>query len=121
MNIVPALQAVVLKAPWPTPVRNFLVHAAGPFTIFFWAPTFKWMITISNIGDMQRPAELVSTNQQMAITLTGLLWMRYATQITPVNYNLAIVNMFMCMTGAYQLYRKSQLPEEKGGFWGKKK
>ena len=31
--------------------------------VFFWAPTFKWMITISNIGDLDRPAENISTNQ----------------------------------------------------------
>ena len=60
MSIVPKIQNAVMKLPWPTPMRSFLEHPAGPFTIFFWAPTFKWMITISNIGDMSRPAELVS-------------------------------------------------------------
>jgi len=64
------------------------------------------MITISNIGDMKRPAELVSTNQQLAITATGILWSRYATQITPINYNLMVVNIFMGATGLIQLYRK---------------
>ena len=120
-NIVPKIQSMMLQAPWPAPAKKFLMHAAGPFTIFFWAPTFKWMITISNIGDMKRPAELVSTNMQMAITLTGILWVRYSTQIKPVNYNLMVVNFFMAATGLYQLYRKYQLPAEKGGFWGKKK
>ena len=38
--------------------------------------------------------------------------------ITPVNYNLAIVNVFMAASAGYQLYRKMQVPEEKGGFWG---
>lgn len=61
-SFVPFIQEQVLKAPWPAAARSFLVHPAGPFTIFFWAPTFKWMITISNIGDMKRPAELVSVN-----------------------------------------------------------
>ena len=61
-NPVIFLQDSILKAPWPTAARSFLIHPAGPFTIFFWAPVFKWMITISNIGDMKRPAELVSTN-----------------------------------------------------------
>ena len=28
------------------------------------------------------------------------------TQVTPINYNLMIVNMFMAMTAGYQLYRK---------------
>ena len=62
MNFVPAMQAAFLKLPLPQPLHGFLAHPAGPFTIFFWAPTFKWFITFANIGDMQRPAELVSTN-----------------------------------------------------------
>lgn len=92
--------------PLPEVVKNTLAHAAGPFTIFFWAPTFKWMITFANIGDMQKPAELLSANQQIAIFLTGVLWCRYSTQITPVNYNLFVVNFFMGGSAAYQLYRK---------------
>jgi hypothetical protein len=31
-----------------------------------------------------------------------------------------IVNLFMAMSATYQLYRKAQVPAEKGGFWGKK-
>jgi hypothetical protein len=62
MNFVPAIQAAILKLPLPTPIHGFLAHPAGPFTIFFWAPTFKWFITFANIGDMKRPAELISTN-----------------------------------------------------------
>jgi len=38
--------------------------------------------------------------------------------ITPINYNLAIVNVFMGASAGYQLYRKMQVPQEKGGFWG---
>lgn len=41
-----------------------------------------------------------------AITATGLIWSRYSTQITPVNYNLLAVNAFMAVTGLYQLSRK---------------
>jgi hypothetical protein len=32
--------------------------------VHFWAPTFKWGISIANIADMARPAEKVSTPQQ---------------------------------------------------------
>ena len=109
-----------MALPWPSGVRSLLMHPAGPFTIFFWAPTFKWMITIANIGDFKKPAENVSANQQFAIFGTGFIWARYATQINPINYNLMIVNLFMGLSAAYQLYRKSQVPAEKGGFWGKK-
>jgi len=51
-----------LRMPIPQPAKNFLMHAAGPFTIFFWAPTFKWAITFSNVGDLNKPAELISAN-----------------------------------------------------------
>ena len=75
-------------------------------TVFFWAPTFKWMITFSNIGDMQKPAEKVSANQQIAIFATGVIWTRYSFVVVPVNLNLAIVNVFMGASAGYQLYRK---------------
>lgn len=41
-----------------------------------------------------------------AVTLTGIIWTRYSTQITPINYNLMTVNAFMALTGMYQLSRK---------------
>ena len=91
----------------------FWNHPAGPKTIHFWAPTFKWGITIANIADFQRPAELVSYPQQIAVTATGLIWSRFSTQITPVNYNLLTVNAFMAATGLYQLYRKITCDMEK--------
>ena len=43
----------------------------------------------------------------------------FRTQNTPVNYNLLIVNGFMAASAGYMLYRKMQVPAEKGGFWGK--
>ena len=55
----------------------FWNHPAGPKTIFFWAPTFKWCISLANIADFKRPAEDVSLPQQLAVTATGLIWMRY--------------------------------------------
>uniref|UniRef100_M4EL05 Mitochondrial pyruvate carrier n=1 Tax=Brassica campestris TaxID=3711 RepID=M4EL05_BRACM len=58
-------------------------HPAGPKTIHFWAPTFKWGISIANIADFQKPPETLSYPQQMVITGTGLIWSRYSTVITP--------------------------------------
>mmetsp|Transcript_13417 Transcript_13417/g.48826 ORF Transcript_13417/g.48826 Transcript_13417/m.48826 type:complete len:122 (-) Transcript_13417:2658-3023(-) len=84
----------------------FWNHPAGPKTIHFWAPTFKWGISFANIADMQKPPEKLSYPQQIAITATGLIWSRYSTQIVPVNYNLLSVNVFMAATGSYQLFRK---------------
>ena len=75
------------------------------------APTFKWGITFANIADFSRPVESISTPQQCAVTATGVIWSRFATQIVPVNYNLLTVNAFMAMTGMYQLSRKFGLVE----------
>ena len=91
-------------------------HPAGPKTIHFWAPTFKWGIGLANIADFQRPPELLSYPQQVAVTATGLIWSRFSTKITPVNYNLLAVNLFMAVTGLYQLSRKVRYDmEHKGG------
>mmetsp|Transcript_201 Transcript_201/g.377 ORF Transcript_201/g.377 Transcript_201/m.377 type:complete len:125 (-) Transcript_201:88-462(-) len=85
--------------------RQFWNHPAGPKTIHFWAPTFKWGISLANIADFYSPVEKVSAPQQCAVALTGIIWARFSTQIKPVNYNLMTVNMFMGITGMYQLYR----------------
>lgn len=87
-----------MKAFWNSP--------AGPKTIHFWAPTFKWAISIANLADMQKPAENISYPQQIAVTATGIIWSRFSTQITPVNYNLMAVNVAMAATGIIQLTRK---------------
>lgn len=61
---------------------------------------------------MKRPPDRISYPQQCAVTLTGIIWSRYSTQITPVNYNLLAVNFFMAVTGSYQLYRKARFDME---------
>uniref|UniRef100_A0A7C8Z7Y8 Mitochondrial pyruvate carrier n=1 Tax=Opuntia streptacantha TaxID=393608 RepID=A0A7C8Z7Y8_OPUST len=81
-------------------------HPAGPKTIHFWAPTFKWGISIANIADFSKPPEKLSYPQQIAVTCTGLVWSRYSTVITPKNWNLFSVNVAMAGTGLYQLSRK---------------
>ncbi|CAL0334573.1 unnamed protein product [Lupinus luteus] len=81
-------------------------HPAGPKTIHFWAPTFKWGISIANIADFAKPPEKLSYPQQIAVTATGLIWSRYSTVITPKNWNLFSVNVAMAGTGIYQLSRK---------------
>lgn len=120
LGIVPKIQTAVMSLPWPSGIRNLLLHPAGPFTIFFWAPTFKWMITFANIGDFKKPAELISPYQQAVIGLSGLIWTRYGFVVIPRNMNFSLVNFVMACTAIYQLYRKTQVPAEKGGFWGHK-
>ncbi|EFJ15805.1 hypothetical protein SELMODRAFT_143336 [Selaginella moellendorffii] len=81
-------------------------HPAGPKTIHFWAPTFKWGISFANIADFSKPPEKISYPQQCAVTCTGIIWSRYSTVINPINWNLFSVNIFMAGTGIYQLSRK---------------
>lgn len=63
LGLVPRLQAAVV-ARAPDSARGFLDHPAGPFTIHFWAPTAKWLISAANIADLNRPVEKMSANQQ---------------------------------------------------------
>lgn len=44
----------------------------------------RWGISIANIADFKRPADKISYPQQCAVTLTGVIWTRFATVITPV-------------------------------------
>ncbi|GAB2230000.1 hypothetical protein Droror1_Dr00014256 [Drosera rotundifolia] len=81
-------------------------HPAGPKTIHFWAPTFKWGISIANVADFSKPPEKLSYPQQIAVACTGLVWSRYSLVITPKNWNLFSVNVAMAGTGLYQLSRK---------------
>ncbi|KAL2911787.1 Mitochondrial pyruvate carrier 2 [Polyrhizophydium stewartii] len=84
---------------------KFLNHPAGPKTIHFWAPAMKWGLVIAGLSDLQRPAEKLSLTQTIALAATGIIWSRYSLVITPVNYNLFSVNIFVGATGCYQLYR----------------
>ncbi|CAL4997471.1 unnamed protein product [Urochloa decumbens] len=96
--------ALVLMAA--TKLQALWNHPAGPKTIHFWAPTFKWGISIANIADFAKPPEKISYPQQVAVACTGLVWSRYSLVITPKNWNLFSVNVAMAGTGLYQLSRK---------------
>ncbi|XP_044258815.1 mitochondrial pyruvate carrier 2-like [Tribolium madens] len=80
-------------------------HPAGPKTIFFWAPVFKWGLVIAGIGDLARPAETLSVSQSAALAATGVIWSRYSLVIIPKNYSLFSVNVFVGLTQLIQLYR----------------
>ncbi|RLM48912.1 mitochondrial pyruvate carrier 4-like [Panicum miliaceum] len=81
---------------------NSWTHGA----VHFWAPTFKWGISIANIADFAKPPEKISYPQQVAVACTGVVWSRYSMVITPKNWNLFSVNVAMAGTGLYQLSRK---------------
>jgi len=80
-------------------------HPAGPKTVFFYAPIFKWGLVVAGIGDLTRPAEKLSLMQSVALAATGIIWARYSLVIIPKNWNLFCVNVFVGSTGLYQLSR----------------
>ncbi|MED6219330.1 Mitochondrial pyruvate carrier 4 [Stylosanthes scabra] len=63
-------------------------HPAGPKTIHFWAPTFKWGISIANIADFAKPPEKISYPQQIGrdayynIIYCYILWTSPSTKHT---------------------------------------
>jgi hypothetical protein len=89
----------------PSGLRPLWEHPAGPKTIFFWAPAFKWALVIAGIGDLKRPADKLSPAQSGSLAATGCVWSRYSLVITPKNWNLFCVNVFVASTGLYQLAR----------------
>jgi len=65
----------------------------------------KWGLVAAGVKDLGRPAEKLSTSQNIALAATGFIWVRYSLVITPVNYSLAAVNFFVGSTGLAQLGR----------------
>jgi len=87
-------------------VSRMANHPAGPFYIHFWAPNFKWALSINNLMDLDRPTDKISTSMTSALTLTGLIFMRWSFVITPVNYSLFFVNCALSASSGYHLARK---------------
>ncbi|XP_020286052.1 mitochondrial pyruvate carrier 2-like [Pseudomyrmex gracilis] len=102
-----AYQRLMLKiaSALPERFRAAFLHPAGPTTVFFWAPTFKWGLVLAGIGDLKRPADTISLSQTASLMITGAIWSRYSLVITPKNYNLFSVNLFTCGTGTYNFVR----------------
>ncbi|CAM1329850.1 MPC2 (predicted) [Pycnogonum litorale] len=105
MSIIYRRLTSVLDKFVPARFEPVWSHPAGPKTIFFWAPTFKWALVIAGIGDLARPAEKLSVTQSTALAATGVVWSRYSMVIIPKNYNLLSVNIFVALTGFFQLLR----------------
>ncbi|XP_038686724.1 mitochondrial pyruvate carrier 4-like [Tripterygium wilfordii] len=99
----PKIPLIPMAAPKLQALWN---HPAGPKTIFFWAPTFKWGITIANVADFSKPSQEISYPQQFAIACTGLIFSRYSTVINPKNLNLFGNSIAMSSTAVYQITRK---------------
>ncbi|XP_011699622.1 PREDICTED: mitochondrial pyruvate carrier 2-like [Wasmannia auropunctata] len=107
MAVPSAYQKLMLKvaSALPEKFRVAFLHPAGPTTVFFWAPTFKWGLVIAGIGDVKRSPDTISLSQTAALMATGAIWSRYSMVIIPKNYNLLSVNLFVCCTGGYNFIR----------------
>jgi hypothetical protein len=79
---------------------------AGPFTVHFWAPMSKWMISGASFFDLHRPTDQISLPQYTALTFTGLFFSRYALLVAPINYTLCSVNIALFGSSAWHLGRK---------------
>lgn len=100
------IKNVLTADSMPSFVKNIAGHPAGPITIFFWAPTSKWALSVNNLSDLNKDTNKMSFAQQAALTCTGMIWTRYSFVITPVNYNLAVVNAVLGVSSGYHLVRK---------------
>ncbi|SOV19899.1 mitochondrial pyruvate carrier protein 2, putative [Plasmodium sp. gorilla clade G2] len=107
-NIIPKLKKKIQCYNINESLKKVLVSDTGILTIHFWAPTFKWSISLANIADINRDPSYLSLPQQIAICLTGLLFTRFAYMIKPRNLNLLTINFFMSMTSFYQISRIGQ-------------
>merc|ERR1712130_304412 len=85
--------------------ESWINSPAGPKTVFFWAPAWKWCLVFATLSDYFRPADKLSLNLSMALTATGFIWSRYSMVIIPKNYVLFSVNICLGLTGLLQCAR----------------
>ena len=101
----PALQSALIGANLG-PLSTVAGAAAGPFTVHFWAPMSKWLISGASFVDLNRPTDKVSITQYTALTMTGFFFSRYAMLVSPINYMLCSVNIALFSSSAWHLGRK---------------
>jgi len=101
----PVVQSALSGANIPL-VSTVAAADAGPFTVHFWAPMSKWMISGASFLDLNRPTDKISITQYSALTATGLFFSRYALLVTPLNPMLCAVNVALFGSSAWHLGRK---------------
>ena len=99
---IPAVGAMTLDVI----ARGHTGRDAGPFTVHFWAPMSKWMISGASFFDLNRPTDKISLAQYSALTLTGFFFSRYSLLVIPINYVLCSVNIALFGSSAWHLGRK---------------
>mmetsp|Transcript_1653 Transcript_1653/g.1806 ORF Transcript_1653/g.1806 Transcript_1653/m.1806 type:complete len:287 (+) Transcript_1653:57-917(+) len=87
-------------------VSSVAAAEAGPFTVHFWAPMSKWLISGASFMDLHRPTDKISIAQYTALTFTGLFFSRYSLLVAPINYTLCSVNIALFGSSAWHLGRK---------------
>ena len=102
----PRVAARMAAPEMPSFVRSMSTSAVGPFTVFFWAPASKWLLSANNLVDLKKDTNKMSMANTVAMSVTGIIWTRYSMVITPINYNLAAVNLVLGMSSLYHVQRK---------------
>uniref|UniRef100_A0A7S1G1J7 Mitochondrial pyruvate carrier n=1 Tax=Corethron hystrix TaxID=216773 RepID=A0A7S1G1J7_9STRA len=102
----PAMRTAVAGANLPFGLSAMVAGDAGPFTVHFWAPMSKWLISGASFMDLDRPTDKISVAQFTALTATGFFFSRYALLVKPINYVLCSVNIALFGSSAYHLTRK---------------
>lgn len=101
----PAAQSAAVGANLGV-VSSIAAADAGPFTVHFWAPMSKWLISGASFMDLNRPTDKISIAQYTALTFTGLFFSRYSLLVAPINYTLCSVNIALFGSSAWHLGRK---------------
>jgi hypothetical protein len=101
----PVIQRAIVDANLG-PISATAGAAAGPFTVHFWAPMSKWLISGASFLDLDRPTDKISLPQYTALTLTGFFFSRYALLVVPINYVLCSVNIALFGSSLYHWVRK---------------
>ena len=71
----PRLRVPLVSARIPY-VSSYAATDAGPFTVHFWAPMSKWLISGASFFELDRPVEKISVSQYTALTFTGFFFSR---------------------------------------------
>jgi hypothetical protein len=102
----PTVQAALASNTHLGVISTIAAAPAGPFTVHFWAPMSKWLISGASFLDLNRPTDKVSLPQYTALTLTGFFFSRYSLLVIPINYTLCSVNIALFLSSAWHLGRK---------------
>ncbi|SBT41752.1 hypothetical protein POVWA2_043280 [Plasmodium ovale wallikeri] len=82
-NIVPKIKNQIAGYN----INNNVKKALGVLSIHFWAPTFKWSISLANLVDINRDPKLLSLPQQFVNLFMSLTALYQITRIANYKYN----------------------------------